>query len=157
MSAKQANVPWQINSNATLKIPKRIKDSKRIIQKNKFKKMNSSKTVMPDDNWQDKQNRFEFRENETVRVRGSDAIHKPSAYFIDISPAYDFWKSYNCTCKHDSWCFIKNRTRNYHTTWEFDPGSGWTLAACLTHASRTELWWNLVIRNLVADGWVTRG
>ena len=23
--------------------------------------------------------------------------------------------------------------------WEFDPGSGWTLAACLTHASRTEL------------------
>ena len=52
--------------------------------------MNSSKTVMPDDNWQDKQNRFEFRENETVRVRGSDAIHKPSAYFIDISPAYDF-------------------------------------------------------------------
>ena len=21
--------------------------------------------------------------------------------------------------------------------WEFDPGSGWTLAACLTHASRT--------------------
>ena len=45
---------------------------------------------MPDDNWQDKQNRFEFRENETVRVRGSDAIHKPSAYFIDISPAYDF-------------------------------------------------------------------
>ena len=24
-------------------------------------------------------------------------------------------------------------------TWEFDPGSGWTLAACLTHASRTGL------------------
>ena len=24
-------------------------------------------------------------------------------------------------------------------TWEFDPGSGWTLAACLTHASRTSL------------------
>ena len=23
-------------------------------------------------------------------------------------------------------------------TWEFDPGSGWTLAACLTHASRTD-------------------
>ena len=22
--------------------------------------------------------------------------------------------------------------------WEFDPGSGWTLAACLRHASRTE-------------------
>ena len=24
--------------------------------------------------------------------------------------------------------------------WEFDPGSGWTLAACLTHASRTEFY-----------------
>ena len=76
--------------NVVSSLPSRIKDSKRIIQKNKFKKLNSSKTVMPDDNWQDKQNRFEFRENETVRVRGSDAIHKPSAYFIDISPAYDF-------------------------------------------------------------------
>ena len=49
---------------------------------------------------------------------------------------------------------------------EFDPGSGWTLAACLTHASRTKhlargrgvlaqigLNWD----DLVADGWVTRG
>ena len=26
----------------------------------------------------------------------------------------------------------------YFITWEFDPGSGWTLAACLTHASRTK-------------------
>jgi hypothetical protein len=34
---------------------------------------------------------------------------------------------------------------------EFDPGSGWTLAVCLTHASRTE-----VFKTLVADGWVTR-
>ena len=48
---------------------------------------------------------------------------------------------------------------------EFDPGSGWTLAACLRHASRTKwpnnngvlaqnLRWNF---HLVADGWVTRG
>ena len=47
---------------------------------------------------------------------------------------------------------------------EFDPGSGWTLAACLRHASRTKwpnndwvlaqsLRWNF---HLVADGWVTR-
>ncbi len=34
--------------------------------------------------------------------------------------------------------------------WEFDPGSGWTLAVCLTHASRT------VPSGIVADGWVTR-
>ena len=47
----------------------------------------------------------------------------------------------------------------YHF-WEFDPGSGRTLAACLTHASRTE---NLRIETsvnwdlfLVADGRVTR-
>ena len=37
---------------------------------------------------------------------------------------------------------------------EFDPGSGWTLAARLTHASRTvtrtSVLWS------VADGWVTR-
>ena len=43
---------------------------------------------------------------------------------------------------------------------EFDPGSGWTLAACLTHASRTELLWQIPSGwrwfNLVADGWVTR-
>ena len=37
---------------------------------------------------------------------------------------------------------------------EFDPGSGWTLAACITHSSRTELFPSG--DNLVADGWVTR-
>ena len=36
-------------------------------------------------------------------------------------------------------------------TWEFDPGSGRTLAAGLTHASRTPS------SEGVADGWVTRG
>ena len=41
--------------------------------------------------------------------------------------------------------------------WEFDPGSGWTLAACLTHASRTKFFESLLLKNLVADGWVTRG
>ena len=48
---------------------------------------------------------------------------------------------------------------------EFDPGSGWTLAACLRHASRTrwpfencvlvQSW--IEILHLVADGWVTHG
>ena len=42
---------------------------------------------------------------------------------------------------------IKNITING----EFDPGSGWTLAACLTHASRTR-----PVKVAVADGWVTR-
>ena len=48
-----------------------------------------------------------------------------------------------------------NTERWYDTNFrEFDPGSGWTLAACITHSSRTVtrtsvLW-------TVADGWVTR-
>ena len=54
-----------------------------------------------------------------------------------------------------SWTWIQT------ITWEFDPGSGWTLAACLTHASRTKLDFRF-FRNdewydWVADGWVTRG
>ena len=58
----------------------------------------------------------------------------------------------------NDWIVWKGVLIPFH--WEFDPGSGRTLAACLTHASRTEfLWieasadWDL---NLVADGWVTR-
>ena len=39
-------------------------------------------------------------------------------------------------------------------TQEFDSGSGWTLAACLTHASRTDV--RSLLLTLVADGWVTR-
>ena len=38
--------------------------------------------------------------------------------------------------------------------WEFDPGSGRTLAACLTHASRTDEAPSGT--ELVANGWVTR-
>ena len=38
--------------------------------------------------------------------------------------------------------------------WEFDPGSGRTLAACLTHASRTGSAPSGT--DLVANGWVTR-
>ena len=45
-----------------------------------------------------------------------------------------------------------------HFIREFDPGSGWTLAACLTHASRTKhLDFFGLIGYWVADGWVTRG
>ena len=35
---------------------------------------------------------------------------------------------------------------------EFDPGSGRTLAACLTHASRTGLIESLLLKSLVANG-----
>ena len=45
---------------------------------------------------------------------------------------------------------------------EFDPGSGWTLAACITHSSRTELFW-LILREAsrqlsggrVSNAWAT--
>ena len=47
-----------------------------------------------------------------------------------------------------TWCFekasggyevtLKCFWEAEHILWEFDPGSGWTLAACLTHASRTK-------------------
>ena len=49
--------------------------------------------------------------------------------------------------------------------WEFDPGSGQTLAACFKHASRTEVkcstkhfYMRCLVEYLplVADGWVTR-
>ena len=39
-----------------------------------------------------------------------------------------------CDSKTKSQC-LSGQT---NLIWEFDPGSGWTLAACLTHASRTE-------------------
>ena len=51
---------------------------------------------------------------------------------------------------------------NHILTWEFDPGSGWTLAACLTHASRTELFrWSFRMDfkqfsgGRVSNAWVT--
>ena len=56
-----------------------------------------------------------------------------------------------------------NLTEINFLTWEFDPGSGWTLAACLTHASRTKhfIWFpsGLIILWLsggrVSNAWVT--
>ena len=54
--------------------------------------------------------------------------------------------------------FIKFRCERkpvfIQSTGEFDSGSDWTLAACLTHASRT---WKSFGMSKVAHGWVTRG
>ena len=38
-------------------------------------------------------------------------------------------------------CIRKALRKSEASTWEFDPGSGWTLAACLTHASRAKRFW----------------
>ena len=94
---------WQINSNATLKIPR---FSEKWIARFKNKQIDE-------------------KDREATRINSKQ-------------------------------CQIKLVGKNF-LTWEFDPGSGWTLAACLTHASRTEFTWSLAIVNLVADGWVTRG
>ena len=51
---------------------------------------------------------------------------------------------------------------NHILRWEFDPGSGWTLAACLTHASRTRRYeWSFRMDLIfpsggrVSNAWVT--
>ena len=49
---------------------------------------------------------------------------------------------------------LKQKCYKYKLTKEFDPGSGRTLAARLTHASRTSR--ESLLSKRVADGWVTR-
>ena len=59
--------------------------------------------------------------------------------------------------------FCYRKAKEKTLTWEFDPGSGWTLAACLTHASRTKMLrripsgWRLCILSggRVSNAWVT--
>ena len=111
-------VPWQINSNATLKILLRKfqRWNDRIVQRTKPLKRKNA-------------NRRFVHENLVISSK-SEEMQRISQF---------------------NWC--KNQTT---LTWEFDPGSGWTLAACLTHASRTDFIWSLAIIKLVADGWVTR-
>ena len=61
------------------------------------------------------------------------------------------WEQKRCKEQSADW-EDKNR--------EFDPGSGLTLAACVTHASRTVFWKEkatvLERQKRVANGWVTR-
>ena len=71
-----------------------------------------------------------------------------------------------------TWCFekasggyevtLKCFWEAEHILWEFDPGSGWTLAACLTHASRTRYFdWSFRMDSYLPSGgrvsnaWVT--
>ena len=75
----------------------------------------------------------------------------------------ELFKRKRKTANENSWVIIAKRNfqnliwslRALDTIfWEFDPGSGRTLAACLTHASRTEA--KISVFALVANGWVTR-
>ena len=92
-------VPWQVNSNATLKI-----------LNEKVRKDKALKKIQRTRN-----SRKQAKANLTVShlVFGSDG------------------RIGSTRC----WSGLRTKTFN----WEFDPGSGWTLAACLTHASRTEM------------------
>ena len=92
-------VPWQINSNATLKI-----------LNEKVRKDKALKKIQRTRN-----SRKQAKANLTVShlIFGSDG------------------RIGSTRC----WSGLRTKTFN----WEFDPGSGWTLAACLTHASRTEM------------------
>ena len=57
---------------------------------------------------------------------------------------------------HEFWAWRRLQGSIQDLTQEFDPGSGRTLAACLTHASRAGMWKSLLWYILAADGWVTR-
>ena len=48
-----------------------------------------------------------------------------------------------------------NLTEINFLTWEFDPGSGWTLAACLTHASRTKHFYRFLRNEVLVTEWRT--
>ena len=89
---EQQTAPWQINSNATLKIPKK-----------NFREQIRFERIDP---------------NKTVKSRNVCEANK------DGKPDY--------SGEENNLRLLKL------STWEFDPGSGWTLAACLTHASRTD-------------------
>ena len=58
--------------------------------------------------------------------------------------AADLWKLNRCTTYTNVDSLLKRNNNNQViifeldlTNWEFDPGSGWTLAVCLIHASRS--------------------
>ena len=90
------------------------------------------------------------------------------------TPSNDPWKRYrikktNARCDfheshqnkdsqfvHEFWAWRRLQGSIQDLTQEFDPGSGRTLAACLTHASRAGMWKSLLWYILAADGWVTR-
>ena len=78
--------PWKLNSNATLKIPKKL-----------------------------------YRKFLAIEGINSEEQSEKSQILKDSKKGSQ-----------------SNLVRIKTFIWEFDPGSGWTLAACLTHASRTE-------------------
>ena len=95
-------------------------------------------------------------------------------YIINCQPEKGAAKEYNVLWKLSKTSILSSTVLNLSKliSWkkdiyffgEFDPGSGWTLAACLRHASRTRRPFEVECLHkadldfrLVAKGWVTRG
>ena len=110
---KYVTEPWQINSNATLKI-----------QEKKFLKI-----------FQRVSNRYK----PNSKCLGKRIRKKPSLFWSGSNEEVD-WSYGFAERSPQSWFTEVNlRSKFTFLIREFDPGSGWTLAACLTHASRTEI------------------
>ena len=110
---KYVTEPWQINSNATLKI-----------QEKKFLKI-----------FQRVSNRYK----PNSKCLGKRIRKKPSLFWSGSNEEVD-WSYGFAERSPQSWFTEVNlRSKFTFLIREFDPGSGWTLAACLIHASRTEI------------------
>ena len=81
-----------------------------------------------------------------VFISGVDGVLKNVLVnFYQCKLIFYAWPDIHCVC------LKLVGLKSQYQTWEFDPGSERTLAAGLTHASRTPS------SEGVADGWVTRG
>ena len=68
------------------------------------------------------------------------AVQSMNLLQSNIKHAADLWNLNRCTNNKRQFFNLQKPDNNFeleYKHWEFDPGSGWTLAACLIHASRT--------------------
>ena len=68
----------------------------------------------------------------------------------------EHWKLNNCEKPQPKQQKARKQERAKNLTWEFDPGSGWTLAACLIHASRADgALRGFISGGRVSNAWIT--
>ena len=145
---KFRNAPWQINSNATLKIPR--KRQGRPAWDKRSGKLMKGKGSREETNCR--------RPRRSKEAEGVGISEKNEIRNREMRVCENSTKNSKPETKLEARRDWQENLKSWRNlTWEFDPGSGWTLAACLTHASRTDIIWNLVRIMLVADGWVTLG
>ena len=119
---KYVTEPWQINSNATLKIQEKkfLKIFQRVSNRYKPNSKCLGKRIRK------KPSLFWSGSNEEVDWSYGFAKRSPQSWFAEVN----LWNKFTKVNLRSKFTFLIR---------EFDPGSGWTLAACLTHASRTEI------------------